>query len=243
VYDGRQPPDGNGYRSLSGRLARLRIGSHTASRGALAQLGISSPGMGLILGADRHQRPVSVRFFRPEPTRITLLGGVWAGQLVAFRALALGARIAVVTIDPAAWDGYGERATGRGDRVSILTAEQHFLLSATAHQPILIVYDLGVAGPTIPQPLGPWQTQLTVLRQLDQTGVPSVQDSHLVMLQRLGGVEANLVGTALRLPDHSVGFLQVMANDMLALLGGGADRYIWLAQTEVERKYAGPPQR
>lgn len=243
VYESHPPSDGNGHGPVSGRLYRLRIGSHTVSRAALTQLGISSPGMGLVLGADRHQRPVSVRFFRPEPTRIAVVGGAWAGQLISFRALALGTRVAVVTAEPGAWDGFGERATGRGDRVGVLTAEQRFALNATAHQPFLIIYDLGLTGPTVPPPLGPWQTQLVILRQLDQSGVPSIQDCHLVMLQRLGDAEANVAGTALRVPDHSVGFLRVMANDMAALIGGGADRYVWFAQTDVERRYTGEPRR
>jgi hypothetical protein len=245
VYESRRPPGGggDGHRGISGRLARLRIGSHTASRSALAQLRIASPGTGLILGADRQQGPVSVRFFRPEPTRIALVGGAWAGQLVTFRALALGARVAVVTADPQAWQGFGERATGRGDRVAVLSAEQPLAVTASAQQPILVVYDLGQLGATAPQPLGPWQTQLTVLRQLSQPGVPSIQDCNLVMLQRLGSAEAALAGSSLRLPAASTQFLQVMADDMIALVGDGAERYIWFAQTDVERQYAGAPRR
>jgi hypothetical protein len=244
VYDSRRPPNGGGgHQGPSGKLARLRTGSHTISRSALAKLRLSSPGTGLILGADRQQKPVSVRFFRPEQTRIALVGGAWAGQLVAFRALALGARVAVITSDPRTWHGFGERATGRGDRVAVFPTEQPLALAATAQQPVLVVYDLGLAGPNAPQSLGPWQTQLTVLRQLDQTGVPSIQDCNLVMLQRLGSAEAALAGAALRLPAPSTQFLQVMADDMIALVGDGADRYIWLSQTDVERQYAGAPRR
>ncbi|MDQ7906563.1 hypothetical protein RB614_18775 [Phytohabitans sp. ZYX-F-186] len=243
VYDSRRPPNGGGRQPLLGKLARLRIGSHTVSRPALAKLRLSAPGTGLILGADRQQRPVSVRFFRPEPTRIALVGGAWAGMLVAFRALALGARVAVITADPRTWHGFGERATGRGDRVAVFPTEQPLALAASAQQPVLLLYDLGLVGPNAPQQLGPWQTQMTVLRQLDQSGVPSVQDCDLVMLQRLGSAEAALIGGALRLPASSTQFLQVMADDMIALVGDGSDRYIWFSQTDVERQYAGAPRR
>lgn len=243
VYDSRRPPNGGDRHPLLGKLARLRIGSHTVSRSALAKLRLSTPGTGLILGADRQQRPVSVRFFRPEPTRVALVGGAWAGMLVAFRALALGARVAVITADPRTWHGFGERATGRGDRVAVFPTEQPLALAATAQQPVLLLYDLGLVGPNAPQQLGPWQTQMTVLRQLDQSGVPSIQDCNLVMLQRLGSAEAALVGGALRLPAPSTQFLQVMADDMIALVGDGSDRYIWFSQTDVERQYAGAPRR
>lgn len=243
VFDTRRPPEGNGHRIPSGRLTRLRIGSHTASRTALAQLRISSPGTGLILGADRQQRPVSTRFFRPTPYRSTLVGGGWAGQLVAFRALALGARVAVITAEPHAWHSFGERSTGRSDRVAILTAEQPLALPATAQQPALIIYDLGLAGARAPQPLGPWQTQLTIVRQLDQSGVSAIQDCDLVLLQRLASDEAALVSGVLRLSAQSTRFLQVMPDDMVALIGDGAQRYIWFAQTDVERQYTGAPRR
>lgn len=213
------------------------------SRSALRQIRISPANAGLILGMDRHQGPVLVRLFRPAPMRVALVGGVWAGQLVAFRALALGVRAVVVTTDPYAWHGFGERATGQADRVSVVTHEQALTVTASVRQPVLLIYDQGVVGANAPQPLGPWQTQLTVLRRLDQAGVAAVRDSDLVLLQRLTGPEAALAGATLRLPARSTQFLQVMANDMLALVSGGTDRYVWLTQTDVERQHAGAPRR
>jgi hypothetical protein len=243
TQDGHRPSNGRGHRGLTGRLARLRIGSHTVSRPALAQLRVTSLGAGLILGADRQQGPVSVRVFRPEPTRVTLVGGPWAAQLVAFRAFALGARVAVITAEPHAWREFGQRATGHGDRVTVIAGQQPLVLAGTAQQPVLVIDDLGMAGVASPQPLGPWQTQLSILRQLHPPGVPLVQECDLVMLQRLGGEEAAVAGKALRLPGPSTQFLQVMADDMVALVADGADRYIWFAQTDVEREYTGGPRR
>jgi hypothetical protein len=63
------------------------------------------------------------------------------------------------------------------------------------------------------------------------------------LLQRLGETEAALAGAALHLPPASVRYLQVMPDDMMALVAGGAERYLWLSQTEVERRYAGNPRR
>jgi hypothetical protein len=234
---------GNGYAGLTGRLARLRIGSHTLSRAALAQVKVGSAGSGLILGVDRNQGPVLVRFFRPEPTRIVLVGGAWAGQFVAFRALALGARIAVVTDDPQMWHGFGERSTGRSDRVAVLTDDRGLTVPATMQQPALVIYDLGVTTAAGATPLGPWQTQLIILRHLEESGVSSIQDCDLVLMQRLGGPEATLVGSVLRLPAPSTQFLQVMADDMVAVVGEGTNRYVWLSPTDIERQHAGAPHR
>jgi hypothetical protein len=226
-----------------GRLPRLHVSSHLVSLAALAHLGMASPGTGLILGADVDGRAVPVRFFRPEPTTVTLVGGLWAAQLVLFRALALGVRTVVMTGDPASWQGLGERATGQSGRVAVMHGERPMTLAATPQQPILMVYDLGLAGPSLAPVLGPWQTQLTVLRRLDEPGVPSVESCQMVMMQRLSVAEAALAASALRLTGQSAQLLQRMEDDMVALLGGGADRYVWLTQTGTERQFMGPPRR
>ncbi|GIH21324.1 hypothetical protein [Rugosimonospora africana] len=241
VYGGRRPADG-GEPVFSGTQPRLHIGWHSASLSALEMIGVSSPGTGLILGADVDQRPVPVRFFRPEPTRITLVGGVWAAQMVAFRALAFGANAVVLTGDPAAWHGFGEHATGRSDRVAVLHGERPVNTQGSPQQPVLVIHDLGVVGPTTAVDLGPWQTQLTVLRQLDERGVPALQEGQLVMMQRLAFGEATLAATALRLTGESAQLLQQMEDEMLALIGGGADRYVWISPTSVERRQ-GPARR
>jgi hypothetical protein len=235
VYGGGPlPGEDIGGLPPTGRQPGLRIGWHTASLSALALLGVSSPGTGLILGADVDQNPVPVRFFRPEPTRVTLVGGAWAARLVAFRALALGATILVMSGDPNTWQGLGEQATGQSGRLLVAHGERPVGVQATAQQPVLVVYDLGVNGPSSIPVLGPWQTQLTVLRQLEDGGVPAVQDSHLVLMQRLALHEAALMAAALRLTSQSAQLLQVMEDEMLAVMGGGADRYVWTSPTGAE---------
>jgi hypothetical protein len=220
----------------TGHSPGLRIGWHTASLSALALLGVSSPGTGLILGADVDQNPVPVRFFRPEPTRVTLVGGAWAARLIAFRALALGANVLVMTGDPTAWNGLGEQATGQSGRVLVAHGERPVAVNATAQQPVVVIYDLGVTGASTSPQLGPWQTQLTVLRQLDERGVPAVRDAHLVLMQRLALHEAALMASALRLTSQSAQLLQMMEDEMLAVMGGGADRYVWTSPTAAERR-------
>jgi hypothetical protein len=100
---------------------------------------------------------------------------------------------------------------------------------------VLLVYDLGRSGPTQPPVLGPWQTQLTILRQLDEAGVPAVTDGHLVAVQRLSPAEARLAATAMRLSPETVGLLQTMADELAVWWGTGPDRYIWFVPTESER--------
>lgn len=241
---GDSQPLSTAARAPSGRMPRLRVGWHTVPTAALSALTVLTPPSGLVLGADRRRDPVAVRLFAPEPTRVALVGGAWPAYLVVLRALALGARITVVTADPANWAAFGGwAASGPGDQVTVLGGEQPLALVGTPQRPALIVYDLGVAGPRAAAHVGPWQSQLTVLRRLDRPGVGVVQESSLTLLQRLDATEALIAGSALRLPPHSGRFLQVMADDMLAVVADSADRYIWVTPTPTELQYAGPARR
>ncbi|GIF04490.1 hypothetical protein Asi03nite_20280 [Actinoplanes siamensis] len=228
----------------SGKTSPLHIGWHAISRRTLRRVTVApAAGAGLVLGRDRQHAPVPLHLFAPEPVRIVLVGGVWAAQLLIFRAFALGARVSVVTTEPRAWAGFGERATGQYNRLTVHGSDQGVAPAGSAQTPTLAVYDLGMTGPATAPPLGPWRTQLTILRQLDRPGVAALQDAQLALLQRLGGDEAALAASALRLRPHSSQFLQFMADDMLALIGEGTDRYLFLAQTPTEQQFVGLPRR
>ncbi|MEV0944665.1 hypothetical protein AB0I90_30415 [Micromonospora wenchangensis] len=240
--------DAPGRGAPSGRLPRLRIGTHAVSPAALARLSPSPLPAGLVLGADRRRAAVTIRLFRPEPTRVALVGGVWAGQLVAFRALALGARVVVLTTEPTTWAGFGPAALGRAaGRVEVRADDRPVPTDGSPQQPTLIVRDLpsGVTRPAASGAAAPgsWQAELTVLRRLDPGNAPALRDSDFCVLQRLSADESVTAQQALRLPPDSSRFLQVMADDMLSLVGGGADRHLWISQTPVEQHLLGVPRR
>ncbi|SDT65009.1 hypothetical protein SAMN04489716_5201 [Actinoplanes derwentensis] len=239
--DPERPPDRTGP---AGTTSRLRIGWHAVARAGLRRVTVTqSLSAGLVLGLDQRQVPVPLRLFAPEPVRVTLVGGVWAAQLVIFRAFSIGARVVVVTTEPRAWQGFGERATGQQNRLTIVAGEPGQPWGGTAQTPLLTVFDLGMTGPTTSPPLGPWHTQLTVLRQLDRPGIAVLQEAGLAVMQRLGGDEAILASAALKLKPQSGQLLQSMEDDMLALLGDGDDRYLFLNQTGIEQQYIGLPRR
>lgn len=226
-----------------GQWLRLRVGSHRVPRSALEDVEITNPATGVLLGHDRNRVPVTIRMFREEMTRVALVGGLWAARLLAFRALSLGARIVVVTSDPGSWRGFGRWAVGRDDRLAVLEREQALHVAASAGRPAMLVYDVGLSGPASPPPPGPWQAQVTVLRQLTAYGFPVLQAANLMMLQRLTPAETDSATSLLRLTGETLSLLQAMRPDMLALLGGGADRYLWLSPTVVERQSLGAPVR
>jgi hypothetical protein len=116
-------------------------------------------------------------------------------------------------------------------------------VNGTSRQPALVIHDFGMNEPSLAPPPGPWQTQLTVLRRLAEPGVPALQRSDLLILQRLHPTEAAIAEAALRLTGQSAQLLQMMENEMLALIGGGANRYLWLHPTAVERQFFGEAWR
>ncbi len=243
VYQSTRPVDGQPVGRGLGHLSALRIGWHTASHRALATLRTPASTSGVILGFDRNRQPVAVRMFRAEPTQVTLVGGTWAGKLLALRSLALGVSTVVLTDEPANWQHFGTIATGQADRVVVLRGEQPVHAFATAWQPALIIYDLGQVGPAAPVALASWQTRLTVLRQLSESGMPFADDCRLLMTQRLTPDEAARVGAALRLPSRRTQQLQQLPDDVVALVGQHRDRLVGIEPTAVELHLLGHPSR
>jgi hypothetical protein len=229
----RKPAD-----PLAAELPRLRVGWHEVAGEALGHVRSGNGAAGLIVGVDYQRRPVPIRLFRPAPTRVTLVGGLWAQRILVFRALALGARVVVMTADPRPWQGLGEWATGMNDRLVLWNDPRPPAAPASPRQPLLVV-----AGSGTPAQLGAWQTQIAVVAQLAPEHAHALQDVDLVMLQQLSPPEAAVAAAALNLPESGAGPLQEMTPDMLALMGGGANRYVWLAPTSVERQFHGPPAR
>jgi hypothetical protein len=225
-------------------LPRLRIGCHVVSEAALAEFSLALTGSGLLLGPDIDKRPATVSLFRPEPVRVALVGGAWLSQLMLFRALTLGARVAIMTAQPDAWNGFGAWATGQADRVAVLPLDRPVQPPASAAEPGLVVWDAGLLGPPAPLALGPWLTQLTMMTQLGLYGLPAVQGARLVITQRLAAAEAEVVAGALQLDPETTRLLQLLETDMVALLSRGtAARYVWITPTSAEQRHLGTPRR
>jgi hypothetical protein len=222
-------------------LPPLRIGRHIATETALERVRPSAPAVGLALGWDKDNQPIMARLFRPEPTRMTLVGGLWITRVLAVRALALGASVSVFTTRPEAWQGFDSWATGGDGRVQVFPAEHRLTAIGSPRRPLLYLYDAELLAPPQRHNLGPWQAQLTVLRQLTAYGVPTVQESNLVVVRRLARDEATTVASTLRLSKQTTAWLEMMPDDVLAVLSGGTDEYASVRPTLFERARFGRP--
>ncbi|MCC3763852.1 hypothetical protein K3N28_12325 [Glycomyces sp. TRM65418] len=211
---------------------------------ALELMTSASPPSGLVIGRDAEQVPVVAPFFRPEETRINLIGGVYLARLLVFRALAIGTRVAVCTTRPQEWNGLGETATGRNDRLAVLHGDQPVTVEASQHSPALYVYDVGERGSQTKPVLGPWRTQLTVLPRLTNYADDLTGEAHMTVLQRLTAEEAQIARSAIRVNQEVLQWLQMLHDDMIAMLRKGQkERYLWCAPTSIEAQMFGAPMR
>jgi hypothetical protein len=198
---------------------------------------------GVILGRDQAQVPVAVPLFGPRPTLVALVGGWWAARLVAFRAAGTGALIAIHDAAARHWQGFGEVATNRADRMGLVDPTQPLAMPSSRRRPVLYIHDLVAAQGAPPPRLGPWQCALVVVPQLTAGAARVLTEADRCVVQRLAESEAGLAGSLLRLPAETVGHLQLMPDDLLGVLGGGPARYLWVAQTAIEKRLLGAPSR
>jgi len=217
-------------------------GYHLADRAALAQLTLPAVPAGVVVGRDQRRTPTVLRLFQAQPVQAVLVGRWWAARLLVFRALGVGARVVVRTGWPEQWQGLGEEATNRTDRLAIIPVGSVAAVPARMDEPALHVVDLGTEGGPQRAHLGPWQAQLTILPGLVPADLQVLTGAQVSVFQRVSPPEAGLAAGALGLDAEVAHHLTLTPDDGLILYGDGTVRYATLGQTDIERKLLGPPQ-
>jgi hypothetical protein len=215
-------------------------GVHPAERVDDLHLPVATSG--LMLGRNRHGNPVVARLFRPEQTRALLVGGVRCAQLVALRAMALGARVVVQTARPHVWEPFVRGAAMPGESIAVVPPGRAIEIppGSTLH-PLLVVVDVGPVGADT-RPGAGWQATLVVRDEFSAADVDLASRADLLLLQPLRPDEASLVGAALGLGETAQWLTRIRA-DMLGLVNRRAVRWAALAQTPIESQLIGPPVR
>lgn len=197
---------------------------------------------GLMLGRNRHGGPVVIRLFRPEQTRALLVGGVRAAQLVALRAMALGARVVVQTARPRAWEPFVRGAAVPGESIAVVPpGRQIEIAPGSALHPLLIVVDIGPVGADN-RPGEGWQATLVVRDEFSAADVDVASRADLLILQPLRPEEATLIGGALGLGEVAQWMTRIRP-DMVGVVNRRAVRWAALAHTPIETQLTGPPGR
>jgi hypothetical protein len=103
------------------------------------------PATGVLIGADRQQKPVALPAIGPGPTRLGVLGDHRIATLLAYRLLGVGCRLTVTTADPARWR---RLLAAAGDRAVVGPSALGWPAAGPrGAEPQLLVTDLPAAPP------------------------------------------------------------------------------------------------
>ncbi|WP_327027309.1 type VII secretion protein EccE [Micromonospora sp. NBC_01739] len=213
-----------------------------ATLGDGSELELPYGSAGLVVGANRHGDPVTVRLFRPESTRVMIVGGVRAAQLLTMRAMALGCRVVVQTTRPQAWQPFVRGVGTPGETIPLVPPGRPVETEpGTPLSPLLVILD--APPPTGgPRPGAAWQTTLLVRDELTPADADALGRSDLALLQPLSPAEAPIAGAALGLGE-AADWLTRIRPDMVAVVNRRALRWVLLAGTPLEAQLIGRPSR
>lgn len=122
-----------------------------------AQLGeafVSTGPSGLLLGSG-DAGTVTLRLFRPQPTRVLLAVPEYVTWLVAFRALSLGAHVTIVADDRRRWQVLIDAMIAANGTCDLVSRGEDLPGQGRPYRPSLVVDDTGAdAAAIVP---GAWQ--------------------------------------------------------------------------------------
>ncbi len=210
----RRPRPGFGL--LGPRRAR-----HTLPADQLGSIGLPVGDDGVVIGVDEHNHPAVLGLNRPTPLEVVLVGGLWAAQVIALRATATGARVAVETGRPQVWTTLAQAAGGGQQCVTLHDVGRIPPLGPSVGSPVVVVRDAGIRPPRGRVSAAPWQSVLTVLPYLGPTAPRFLENASLVGVQRVSPDEARLIARIMTLP----------ARDADTLPGLGDQFTLWCTRT------------
>lgn len=203
---------------------------------------------GIVLGASPTGDPLTVSALRSEPTRITLVGGLYFARQVALRAMAVGAWVVVATGREQAWTvvqrAAGATSDGRpSPHLQIRRLSPVELPRASENAPLLVIHDGGPTPQDLFPPRSPWHTTIYVLPYLHPQATSIANSADLVLVQRLPMGQAELAGRIWQLPPHMGRQLTTLQDDQIVALGRNLWKPMKLITTPKEQQILGPIRR
>lgn len=204
----------------------------------LGKIRLEAGKTGLVLGEDRHGKLVTVQMFRPQPTRVLAVGRLRFAQILAFRALALGAHISIQSIHPTEWNilaRHGMEGSQDGRTHSFGLPER----------PQLTIVDGGSGVPTTAKPTdsAPWSSVLSVRTELTAWDVDTVNEADLILMQPLPLPQAQLTASTLNLPANQAPLFSNIRADLVTVISRGTLCWVKLTPTLVEYYLIGDPTK
>jgi hypothetical protein len=199
-------------------------------------------GGGLMIGRDRHQSPVVVRVFRPEPTRVAFVGGLAAAQLLVLRLIALGARVAVQTVRSQDWGRFVQQ-TGVGPGFfAFVPPGERLAPPSRAGRPEVLVVDVGPASWQHLDRGGNGRAVMVVRHEMTAADQDLLVGADLVVMQTLTAPEAALAASGVGAPQAET-WMSRISSSMVTVVSSGVVRWATLNPTDLELRTLGEPVR
>ncbi len=204
--------------------------------------GLRTGGSGLVVGRNRQKQPVTLRLFRPSPTRALVIGGVGCAQLLAFRSLAIGAHLFIQTAREQVWDAFLRRCGVGREVAAFLPPDASPPVTATATAPHLVIVDAGATVGPPPSGGGAWQATLVVRDDLASWDEALLQQSDVVLLQRLTAAESALAASTLGIRQAQT-YLPQLPGEMVGIVSRARLQWVMLSTTPTEQGLLGSVAR
>ncbi|MFI1682369.1 hypothetical protein [Streptomyces sp. NPDC020607] len=216
---------------------------HALPLESLPELGLPIGDDGVVIGVDAESRPAVLGVNRPTPYDMVFIGGLWTAQVIALRAAATGARVAVETGRAGAWAQLVQ-ALGVGQSgMAVHDVGRVPPQGASAGSPVLVVRDCGMRPPRGRVASAPWQSVLTVLPYLSPVAPRLVRQARLVGVQRVSPDEAAQIGRHLGLPGADVESLPTLADGVTLWCADRDRQYVMTQATDAETGLLGTARR
>ncbi|MFZ4190484.1 hypothetical protein [Streptomyces pseudogriseolus] len=246
---GRPPrPRAAGAQPRRARRSRIRQvgarhGRHTLSVDDLDALALPIGDDGVVIGVDAQGQPAVLGLNRPTPYDVVLIGGLWTAQVLALRAAATGARVAVETGRAQAWTQMMHAMGGGQNGLAVYDVGRVPPQGASAGTPVLVVRDCGMRPPRGRVVSGPWQSVLTLLPYLSPVAPRLVRQARLVGVQRISPDEAAELGRTMGLPRADVDTLPTLPDGVTLWCSDRDRQYVTTQPTDAEVGLLGTPRR
>lgn len=216
-----------------------QVGSQFADADTAQAIRVHTAGAGLILGANERGRPVTVSFFRSEPTVAVTIGSLGLAQLIGFRALALGAQLVVTTARPSAWSVLAQAAASMPDAVEIVPPNGQPDRYGSSVRPYLLLVDSDSAAAVGSLPsIQRWTTLVTVREQVTTWDVGMLGRADLILSQSVAPHESALLCGAKNMPDYAQALCS-LPDEAIAVITHDGVRWARTARTTLERQVIG----
>ncbi len=230
-------------RGLGFGLLGPRRPRHTLGVEHLASVGLPVGDDGVIIGVDAHEQPAVLGLNRPSPLEVVLVGGLWLAQVLALRAAATGARVAVETGRPQLWNTLAQAAGGGQQCVTLHEVGRVPPLGPSVGSPVLILRDAGGRPPRGRVTAAPWQSVLTVLPFLGPTAPRFLESATIVGAQRVSPDEARSISRIMTVPQADAEALPTLGDQFALWCTRTHRQFVMTRPTDAESGLLGTPRR